>query len=82
MSSRSAVERMIGAARRASEVVARLRALFRKAEPEKVQLDINDVINEVVLLVQREVLSHRVWLRLDLAAALPRCSGIVFSYSR
>ena len=66
---------MIGEARRASEVVARLRALSRKAEPEKVRLDINDVINEVVLLVQREVINHRVLLRLDLASPLPATFG-------
>ncbi len=38
-------------------------------------LDINDVINDVVALVQREVMSHRVRLRLDLGAGLPPAFG-------
>jgi C4-dicarboxylate-specific signal transduction histidine kinase len=35
-------------------------------------IDINDVINDVVALVQREVMSHRVRLRLDLGPGLPK----------
>jgi signal transduction histidine kinase len=34
-------------------------------------LDINDVVNDVIALVQRELLSHRVSLRMELAPALP-----------
>ena len=41
---------------RASEVIRRLRALRRKTEPQMAPLDINDVINDVVALVQRELL--------------------------
>jgi two-component system sensor kinase FixL len=73
--SRGAVERMIREARRASQVVARLRALAKKVDPEMAALDVNDVINEVVLLVQREITSHRVSLRLDLASSLPTVRG-------
>ncbi len=73
--SRAAVNRMIGDARRASAVIARLRALFRKTDPEEERLDINDVISEAIPLVRREVISHRVSLRLDLATALPPVLG-------
>ena len=73
--SRDAVQRMIGEARRASEVVAHLRALAKKVDPEMVELDINDVINETALLMQHEVSSHRVLLRLDLAASPPAVLG-------
>jgi signal transduction histidine kinase len=38
---------------------------------QKAPLDINDVINEVIALVQRELLSHRVSLRTELAPVLP-----------
>ena len=38
-------------------------------------LDINDAISEVIPLVQHEVLSHRVSLRLDLAPTLPAVLG-------
>jgi len=66
---RRAVARMIRDGNRASEVIRRLRALTRKTDPQKAPVDINDVISDVIALVQREVVSHRVRLRLDLDAA-------------
>jgi PAS domain S-box-containing protein len=67
---RGAVERMIRDGNRAGEVIQRLRALTKKTDPQNAPLDINDVINDVVGLVQREILSHRVRLKLDLDTAL------------
>jgi PAS domain S-box-containing protein len=72
---RSAIERIIRDADRASGVVRRIRALAKKAAPEMTRVDINDVINDAMLLVQREVLSHRVALRLELAPSLPEVVG-------
>ena len=69
---RSAVERMIDCAKLAGEVIARLRALSRKTTPEMVRLDINEVVNEVLSLIRREIANHQVTVRLDLAA--PTCS--------
>ena len=69
---RSAVERMIDCAKLAGEVIARLRALSRKTTPEMVRLDINEVVNEVLSLIRREIANHQVSVRLDLAA--PTCS--------
>jgi two-component system sensor kinase FixL len=68
---RSAVQRIVGDADRASEVIRRIRALSKKTDPHKTALDLNEVINEVVLLVRRELLSHQVSLQLDLAPDLP-----------
>ena len=65
---RSAVERMIDCAKLAGEVIARLRALSRKTTPEMVRLDINEVVNEVLSLIRREIANHQVSVRLDLAA--------------
>ena len=67
---RGAVESMIGDGMRASEVVWGLRALSKKTDPERMRLNLNDVIREVIPLVQREVFNHRVSLRLELAPAL------------
>jgi PAS domain S-box-containing protein len=72
---RSSVEDMISDARRASEVIHRIRALSKKTEPEKAPLDINDVIHDVVRLVQREALAHGASLRLELAPTLPSVLG-------
>jgi C4-dicarboxylate-specific signal transduction histidine kinase len=72
---RATVERIVRDANRASEVVQRIRALAKRTEPKMVSLDINDVIREAILLVQRELLSHGVSLRTELASALPPVLG-------
>jgi signal transduction histidine kinase len=72
---RNAVERMIDCAKLAGEVIARLRALSRKTAPEMVRLDINEVINEVLSLIRREISNHQVSVRLDLASSLPHVFG-------
>ncbi len=72
---RHAVERIIRDAHRASAVIKRTRQLSKKADPEKVPLDINDVINDAVLLVQREAASHHVSIRLELASGVPKVRG-------
>ncbi len=72
---RATVERIVRDAHRASEVLQRIRALAKRSEPQMVSLDINDVIREATLLVQREVLSHGVSLRTELASALPPVLG-------
>jgi PAS domain S-box-containing protein len=68
---RRSVEWIINDGNRASEVIRRVRALANKTETEKVSLDVNDVITEVMTLVQRELSSHEVSLRTELASALP-----------
>jgi PAS domain S-box-containing protein len=72
---RDAVKRIISDGARASEVIWRLRALSKKTEPERVPLDLNDIIDDVIPLIQREVINHGVWLRLDLAPELPPVLG-------
>ena len=72
---REALGDMISNGRRASEIIHRLRALSRKTETQKVALNINDAISEVIPLVQQEALGHRVSLRLDLAPTLPAVLG-------
>jgi C4-dicarboxylate-specific signal transduction histidine kinase len=68
---RAAVERMINDGNRAAEVIRRVRALSKKTDTLQTPLPINEVVDEVSLLLQREVLSHRALLRLELASGLP-----------
>jgi signal transduction histidine kinase len=72
---RSAVEQMIGSARHASDVIARIRALSKKGALERVRLDINKVIDDVIALIRREINVHSVSLRLDLGSSLSPVLG-------
>ncbi|MDA9453778.1 ATPase, partial [Bradyrhizobium sp. CCBAU 21359] len=72
---RSSVEWIIEDAIRASEVIRRIRALAKKGEIEMAPLDINEVVKDVIALVTRELVTHRVTLRTELTAGLPRILG-------
>src|SRR3984893_1376685 len=54
------VERIIDDGNRASEVIRRIRALAKKTDIEKVPLDVNDLVREIIPLVQRQLMSHQV----------------------
>jgi PAS domain S-box-containing protein len=64
---RRSVEWIINDSSRAAEVVGRVRALAAKKGGVRTSLDINDVINEVRALVQRQLSDSRVLLRVELA---------------
>ena len=72
---RRSVEWVINDGNRASEVIRRVRALANKTDLEKVPLDLNDVVREVIALVQRELVSRRVSVRMELAPAPPKILG-------
>ena len=72
---RRSVEWVINGGNRASEVIRRVRALAKKSDTEKVPLDVNDVVRDVIALVQRELASNQVSLRMDLTPALPIILG-------
>jgi PAS domain S-box-containing protein len=68
---RGTLQSIVKDGNRAGEVIQRVRALANKTADQKAPLHINEVVNEVVSLVQHELSSHRVALRLELAPALP-----------
>jgi len=72
---RQAVAWIIKEGNRAGEVIRRIRALANKAGLEKVPLDVNGVVRETIPLVQSELISHQVLLRMELALALPMILG-------
>ena len=67
---RDALVAIVKDGHRAADVIQRTRQLARKADYQKAQLDINDVIRDVVPLVRTAVLNHQVSLRVDLASGL------------
>jgi PAS domain S-box-containing protein len=72
---RRSAEWVISDGTRASEVVRRVRALANKSDIEKVPLDLNSAVRDVIALVQREVSSQRVSLRTELEPALSKILG-------
>jgi PAS domain S-box-containing protein len=72
---RRSVKWVIEDGNRASEVIRRVRTLANKAGFEKMPLDVNEVVREVIVLVQRELASHQVSLQIDLAPTEPTVMG-------
>jgi C4-dicarboxylate-specific signal transduction histidine kinase len=69
------VEWIIDDGNRASEVIRRVRTLAKKTSLEKVPLEVNDVVREAILLMRRELISHQVSLRMNMAAGLSMILG-------
>jgi PAS domain S-box-containing protein len=69
---RQTVTRMVKDGHRASEVVGRIRAFFRKTAPERVRVDINQLIEDVIAMVSSELRRNRVRVRTELPDDLPR----------
>jgi len=60
---------------RASAVISRIRALLQKSAPERVALDMNQIIQEVTTLLRRELTRNRISVRTDLETDLPPVSA-------
>jgi C4-dicarboxylate-specific signal transduction histidine kinase len=72
---REAARRAIRDGNRASEVIARLRALFGKKRAVTESVDLNETAREVIALLLNELQKNRVTLRLELDAGLPLVQG-------
>jgi PAS domain S-box-containing protein len=68
---RAALHRIMRDATAAVEVMRRIRALFKQVAPEKSQMQINEVIEEVGRLLKNEMSSRGISAELDLAQQLP-----------
>ncbi|HTS05385.1 MAG TPA: PAS domain S-box protein [Candidatus Eisenbacteria bacterium] len=72
---RDAASGMAGCARRAAEIIDRVRALFAKNAPQHEVVDVNEVIRDIVVLLQNEARQHSVVIHLELAENLPTVMG-------
>jgi PAS domain S-box-containing protein len=61
--------------RRAGDVIGRIKALIKKAPPQKERFDLNEAILDVIALTRSEVLGHGVSVQTQLAEGLPRVEG-------
>jgi len=72
---REALIRIVRDARRAGEIITRIRALTKRAVPQKDLLDLNEIIQEVIALTRSEIQRNGVSLRTQLAKSLPLVQG-------
>jgi PAS domain S-box-containing protein len=72
---RAAASRIIQAATQASEIVQRLRALFKKTTSMTASVDMNAVIEDTISLVHHETERNKIFLRTELDPGVPSVSG-------
>jgi signal transduction histidine kinase len=72
---RDAIGRIVRDGNRASDVISRMRALFKKAPMTREQFDINEAIEEVVALTHAEAQRSRALVRTRLNGNLPLILG-------
>jgi signal transduction histidine kinase len=72
---REAAQRIIRDGTRASEIIARIRALAKKTSTPTERVDLNEAIREVLALSQGEARKHDVALRTQLPDDLPPVRG-------
>jgi PAS domain S-box-containing protein len=70
-----AIGNTLNDAKRAAEIIGRIRAMVKKAPERKDELKINDAISEVIELARSEISKNSVALRTTLAETLPLVQG-------
>jgi len=71
----AAALRAVEGATRASEVIARIRSLITKGTAERLDVDINNVIEETIALTRGQMIRNDVSLSLQLDARIPHVFG-------
>jgi len=69
---REAALEMAKDARRAAEIIDRVRSLYQKGSSQLETIEVNEVIGEMVVMLQNEADRHSVTIRTDLAGELPK----------
>ncbi|OAN66536.1 hypothetical protein A7X12_10390 [Sphingomonas sp. TDK1] len=72
---RSLADRSLGAARRAADIVARIRSVVAPIAPEREPLSLHSMVSEALPFVRYELKQGQVHLELRLDSNLPRASG-------
>src|SRR5262249_22511101 len=72
---RQSALRVVADGHRTSDIIGRIRALARKAPPQKDWLDLNATIRDVLALARSEVQRHGVLVETQLATEVPRILG-------
>jgi signal transduction histidine kinase len=73
---RSVLERVVSDAGRAGEVIGSIRGMLAKGGQDRVELDVNDLIREVMTFLRADLKQHGITVRTELAEDLPRIAGV------
>jgi PAS domain S-box-containing protein len=69
---RAAASGIVKDAKRAGEIISRLRLLFKKGDPQRELVDVNEVIQEMIVLLRHQAYRYSISIRTELAADLPQ----------
>jgi C4-dicarboxylate-specific signal transduction histidine kinase len=72
---REAAWRIVKDAKRASEIINRVRLLFKKGTPQRELVDVNEVIQGLIVLLRSQITRYLISVRMELAADLPQVRG-------
>jgi PAS domain S-box-containing protein len=72
---RGALEDMAHDTRRAGEVIERMRSLLKKGQKRSELIELNELVNSTIVLINNELISRRISLKLELDTTLPAASG-------
>jgi signal transduction histidine kinase len=73
---RSVLERVVSDGGRASEVIGSIRGMLEKSGQERVELDVNELIREVMTFARADLKHHGITARTELSGYLPRISAV------
>jgi signal transduction histidine kinase len=72
---RAATTRIVQDGTRASEIISRIRVIFKKGTPERASVDVNELIREMIVLLRSEAVRYGISVRTELAGDLPPVMG-------
>jgi predicted ATPase/signal transduction histidine kinase len=72
---RETLQRIARDGNRAAQIITRIRALSKKAPPQKERINLNGIITEVIAMARNEIQGNGVSLETRLASDLPFISG-------
>ena len=72
---REAALEMVKDARRAADIIDRVRTLYQKGSSQLDIVEVNDLIREMVIVLQNEANRHSITIHVDLAESLPAVMG-------
>jgi C4-dicarboxylate-specific signal transduction histidine kinase len=72
---RQAASRVVKDAVRASDIISRIRSLFKKGTSQRELVDVNEVIREMIVLLRSQATRYSISMRTELSEDLPQIMG-------